>query len=177
MMGRLLHSVRSDPARSPLSRPELQASESITVSSPAFDDGAPMPRRHAGRGVGDDISPELNWTGIPDDARQLVLILDDIDVPLRTPLVHSIAVLRPDTGGLAAGHFSSEHVRIIPTMLAKKGYSGPRPIPGHGPHRYRFHLLALDRPVPQDVASPKQLYRAAANHVIARGTLTGSFQR
>lgn len=177
MMGRLLRSVRADPARSPLSRAELQAPGSITVSSPAFADGAPMPRCHAGKGVGDDISPELNWTGIPADAQQLVLILDDIDVPLRTPLTHSIAVLRPDTDGIAAGHFSSEHVRIIPTMLAKQGYSGPRPIPGHGPHRYRFHLLALDRPVPREVTSPRRLYRAAANHVIARGALTGSYER
>jgi phosphatidylethanolamine-binding protein (PEBP) family uncharacterized protein len=177
MIGRLLRPLRADPARSPLNRPGLQAQESIRITSPSFADGAPMPARHAGRGVGDDVSPELRWTGVPGSAMQLVLILDDIDVPLRTPLIHSIAILSPDTQGLAAGDFTSERVRIIPTMLAKRGYSGPRPIPGHGPHRYRFHLLALGLSIPAGIDSPKQLFHAAAGHVIAYGTLTGSYER
>lgn len=177
MIGTLLRAMRADPARSPLNWPGLQAPESIRITSPSFVDGAPIPARHAGRGVGDNVSPELNWTGIPYGTRQLALILDDIDVPLRTPLVHSIAVLDPDTNGLTAGEFTTDHARIIPTMLSKIGYSGPRPIPGHGPHRYRFHLLALDRSVPSEVDSPRQLFRTAAGNVIARGTLTGSYER
>lgn len=178
MIGRLLRPLRCDPARSPLNRPELHAPDSITVSSPEFDDGGAMPLRSAGRGVGDNISPELHWAEIPSNTCQLVLLLDDIDVPLRAPLIHNIAILRPDATGLAAGAFgTSENVRIIPTMLAADGYSGPRPIPGHGPHRYRFQLLALDISVPADVASPKQLFNNAAGHVLARGTLTGSYER
>lgn len=177
MIGRLLRAVRADPARSPLNSARLQAAQTITVSSPDFVDGGPMPASSAGHGVGDDISPTLRWTGVPAGTRQLVVVLDDIDVPLRTPLIHSVAVLGPDTDGLAAGAFTTDHARIIPTMLAKNGYSGPRPIPGHGPHRYRFHVLALDCPVPAEVTSPRQLFHSAAGHVIARGTLTGSYER
>jgi Raf kinase inhibitor-like YbhB/YbcL family protein len=177
LLGRLLRPLRADPARSPLSGKGFVAPRIITVSSPDFADGAPMPVRCAGPGVGDNQSPELHWTGVPSEARQLVLVLDDVDVPLRTPLIHSIAVLESDVGGLAAGAFTADQVRIIPTLLSKTGYSGPRPIPGHGPHRYRFHVLALDCPIPADVGSVKQLIAAASSHVIARGTLTGRYER
>jgi len=36
-----------------------------------------IPRRHTCEG--DDVSPELRWSGVPDGARSLVLILDDPD--------------------------------------------------------------------------------------------------
>lgn len=136
-----------------------------------------MPVRCAGPGVGDNQSPELHWTGVPAEARQLVLILDDVDVPLRAPLIHSIAVLDPELGGLAAGEFNADHVRVFPTMLSKTGYSGPRPIPGHGPHRYRFHVLALDFAITTQITSTKQLIDAASTRVVARGTLTGTYER
>ncbi|MUL49216.1 YbhB/YbcL family Raf kinase inhibitor-like protein [Mycobacterium sp. CBMA293] len=177
MIGRLLRPLRADPARSPLASSGFAAPQAITVSSLDFTDGAPMPARCAGAGVGDNESPELRWTGVPAETRQLVLVLDDVDVPLRTPLIHSIAVLEPGCTGLAAGAFTAKHVRVIPTMLSKTGYAGPRPIPGHGPHRYRFHVLALDCPLPTGINSPKQLMAAAPGHVIAMGTLTGSYER
>jgi phosphatidylethanolamine-binding protein (PEBP) family uncharacterized protein len=62
-------------------------------------------------------------------------------------------------------------------MLSKDGYSGPRPIPGHGAHRYRFHVLALGRRVPEDATSVKAVLAAASGHVMARGTLTGTYER
>lgn len=136
-----------------------------------------MPIRHAGRGVGDDASPALQWTGIPSGALALVLLLDDIDVPLPAPLTHCVAVLAADRAGLAEGDFTATTVRVVPTMLGRRGYCGPRPIPGHGPHRYRFHLLALDRAVPDGATNPRAVLDAADGHVLARGTLTGTFER
>ncbi|KAB7754130.1 YbhB/YbcL family Raf kinase inhibitor-like protein [Mycolicibacterium mucogenicum] len=176
-IGRVLRPMRADPARSPLVGQGFTAPQTITVSSPEFADGAPMPLACAGPGVGHNRSPELQWAGVPAESRQLVLVLDDVDVPLPTPLIHSIAVLEPNVSGLAAGAFTADQVRVIPTVLSKTGYSGPRPIPGHGPHRYRFHLLALDCPLPADINSAKHLIAAAAHHVLARGILTGSYER
>jgi phosphatidylethanolamine-binding protein (PEBP) family uncharacterized protein len=179
LIGRWLRPLRASAARSPLAGRAFDAPDAITVSSPAFVDGAAIPRRHAGRGVGDDVSPELQWTGVPPGASALVLWLDDVDVPLRAPLVHSIAVLDPGATGLAEGAFLSgaPGVRIVATMLGRNGYSGPRPIPGHGRHHYRFQLLALDRSVPDDTTSVKALLGTVAGHVIARGLLTGSYER
>ena len=54
---------------------------------------------------------------------------------------------------------------------------GPRPIPGHGPHHYRFLVLALDQPVPDRVADHAALLPAIAGHVLARGVLTGTYER
>ncbi|MDT5105295.1 MAG: hypothetical protein QOI25_2808 [Mycobacterium sp.] len=178
-IGRLLRPVRASAARSPLAGAGFAAPDTIAVTSPAFTDAGNIPRRHAGNGVGDDVSPELRWTGVPPGTAALVLLMDDVDVPLRTPLFHSVAVLEPGNDGLGEGEFrtGATGVRTVPTMLSKDGYSGPRPIGGHGPHRYRFHVLALARRVPEDAATVKAVLAAASGQVLARGTLTGTYER
>jgi Raf kinase inhibitor-like YbhB/YbcL family protein len=178
-IGTILRGLRADPARSPLASNGFDAPTTILVTSPAFTDGGPIPRRHAGKGVGDDISPEMLWQGVPPGTAALMLVMDDVDVPLRTPLIHSVAVLAPDVGGLSEGEFrkGTAGVRVVPTMLSKDGYSGPRPISGHGVHRYRFHVLALDRQMPEVSKSVKTVLAAASGHVLARGTLTGTYER
>ncbi len=177
MIGRILRPIRSGAGRSPLNRSGLWAPDTIRLTSPSFADGTAMPIRHAGRGVGEDISPALQWAEVPEPAVQLLLLLDDIDVPLPFPLMHSVAVLDPARTGLAEGEFVDGTVRVVPTLLSKHGYAGPRPIPGHGPHRYRFHLLALDRTVGADATTVKTVLAAGDGHVLARGTLTGTFER
>ena len=57
------------------------------------------------------------------------------------------------------------------------GYVGPAPIAGHGPHHYRFVVLALDTRVPDEVADHNALLAASAGHVVARGDLTGTYER
>ncbi|MET0704417.1 MAG: YbhB/YbcL family Raf kinase inhibitor-like protein [Mycobacterium sp.] len=178
MIGRLLRPIRASAARGPLAAAALTAPHTLTVTSPAFADGDPMPVRCAGPGVGDNVSPELRWQGLSGDTRQLILGLDDVDVPLPMPLLHNVAVLAPSLGGLDEGAFGPEPgVRVVPTRLSSTGYSGPRPIPGHGPHRYRFQLLALDCRVPGEVDTVKAVLAAAAGHVLARGMLTGTYER
>ena len=109
---------------------------------------APIPQKHAGEGVGDNVSPELQWSGVPADAKQLVLIMDDVDVPMPTPLMHTIAVIEPDLGGLGEGELKPGTTGIRLVKAFGDIYIGPRPIPGHGPHHYRFLVFALDQKVP-----------------------------
>jgi phosphatidylethanolamine-binding protein (PEBP) family uncharacterized protein len=179
VVGRLLRGLRADPSRSPLAANDFDAPVTITVTSPVFADGGPIPRRHAGRGVGDNVSPELRWQGVPPGTAALVVLLDDVDVPMRKPLIHNAAVLDPDRERLAEGEFVAgiPGVRNIPTMLSKTGYAGPRPIPGHGAHRYRFHVLALGGRLPEDATSVKAVLAGASGQVLARGTLTGVYER
>ncbi|WP_078282033.1 YbhB/YbcL family Raf kinase inhibitor-like protein [Mycobacteroides franklinii] len=179
LVGRVLRPLRADPSRSPLARAELMADQEIILTSPDFSDGTSIPSAAAGPGVGDNISPTLQWRQVPTTTAQLVLLLDDIDVPLPTPLMHTAAMLPPTATRIAAGALrrGEAGVRIIPTRLAKDGYSGPRPIRGHGPHRYRFHLLASDIPIPQDVGTVRTLLSMLSGHVIARGQLTGTYER
>jgi Raf kinase inhibitor-like YbhB/YbcL family protein len=179
MLGRLLGRVRAGEHRSPLAGPGFDAQCSITATSAAFTDGAAMPPSSAGKGVGENISPPLRWTGLPSTTRQVVLIIDDVDVPLPRPLWHTIAVIEPTVDGVAAGSLQpgTTGMRFIRADLGHHGYAGPRPIPGHGPHHYRFHVFAIDEPIADSVTSIKALLAAMNGHVLARGVLTGTYER
>jgi phosphatidylethanolamine-binding protein (PEBP) family uncharacterized protein len=179
MIGKLLRNVRAGEHRSPFAGAGFAAPYDITVTSTAFGDGSAMPAPSAGKGVGDNTSPQLSWTGLPRATRQLVLIIDDIDVPLPRPLLHTVAVIEPgvahvDSGALQPG---TEGIRFIPGSLGHRGYAGPRPIPGHGPHRYRFHVFALSEPIPDHVSTAKALLKQMPGHVLARGVVTGTYER
>ena len=82
VVGKLLRNVRAGERRSLLGGSGFAAPYGITVTSTAFTDGGVIPVASAGKGVGDNTSPQLSWTGVPPNTRQLVLIIDDVDVPL-----------------------------------------------------------------------------------------------
>jgi Raf kinase inhibitor-like YbhB/YbcL family protein len=179
LLGNLFRRVRAGAHRSPLAGSGFAAPESITVTSSAFTAGGAMPQSSAGKGVGDNTSPPLRWDGLPPDTRQVVLIIDDVDVPLPRPLLHSVAVIEPTVEGVAAGSLQpgTTGMRFIRADLGHRGYAGPRPIPGHGPHHYRFHVFAIDEPIADSVTSSKALLAAMTGHVLARGVLTGTYER
>jgi phosphatidylethanolamine-binding protein (PEBP) family uncharacterized protein len=179
MIGKLLRNVRAGEHKSPLAGSGFTAPYDITVTSAAFSDGGAMPVSSAGKGVGDNASPQLRWTGVPPATRQLVLIIDDVDVPLPRPLLHTVAVIEPGVQDIGTGALQpgTSGIRFIPGDIGHRGYAGPRPIPGHGPHRYRFHVLALDEPIPDHITKAKALLKQMAGHVIARGVLTGTYER
>jgi len=179
LLGKLFHSVRAGAHRSPLAGSGFAAPESITVTSSAFTDGGAMPRSSAGKEVGDNTSPPLRWDGLPADTRQVVLIIDDVDVPLPRPLLHSVAVIEPTVNCVAAGCLQpgTTGLRFIRADLGHCGYAGPRPIPGHGPHHYRFQVFAIDEQIADSVTTAKALLAVMSGHVLARGVLTGTYER
>lgn len=178
-LGKLLRGLRAGAHRSPLAGGAFAAPNTITVTSSAFADGGVMPTSSAGKGVGANASPPLRWADPPTGTRQLVLVIDDIDVPLPRPLVHTAAVIEPSVEGVAAGALQPgcPGIRFLRADLGHYGYAGPRPIPGHGPHRYRFQLFALDAPIPDTVTTTKSMLAATSGRVLARGTLTGTYER
>jgi hypothetical protein len=179
MIGKLLRNVRAGEHRSPFAGSDFAAPDDITVTSTAFGDGGAMPTTSAGKGVGDNSSPQLSWAGLPSQTRQVVLIIDDIDVPLPRPLLHTVAVIEPGVHSVDTGALQPEAagIRFIPGGLGRRGYAGPRPIPGHGPHRYRFLVFALDEPVEESVTKAKALLKQMSGHVLARGMLAGTYER
>ncbi|MGE2737436.1 YbhB/YbcL family Raf kinase inhibitor-like protein [Mycolicibacterium vaccae] len=174
--GRLLRRVRAGGHRSRLAR--IDVPETIVVTSDAFPDGGIIPVKYAGKGVGDNLSPALRWSGVPDRTAALVLIVEDDDVPLPRPLIHTIAILdaRIDNVGEGALQPNNPDIRFIKTALGR-GYSGPRPIPGHGWHHYCFHLFALKKPVPETVDTVEELLPAIRLDATAHGVLTGVYRR
>ncbi len=173
-LGRLLISRRADASLSAWNL--LDSDTDLIVTSPSFTDGEPLPRRFAGKGVGDNVSPALAWSGVPVEADHLVFVLEDIDAPLARPLLHTLAILSPDAtalpeGGLAAGTPGIEFLR----GPLGSGYRGPRPIVGHGIHRYRFMLFAVEGDI--DVTSPRTAIASMAGHVVARGRIVATYER
>lgn len=178
-LGRLLRKVRAVEGRSVWNRPELAAPDALRLSSPAFAEGGRMPASSAGPGMGANLSPALEWNSVPLGARTLLLVIEDLDAPKRTPLVHTLAILDAATDGLAEGDLapSNTSIRFVRTALGPGGYHGPQPIPGHGPHHYGFYLFALDVRIPDAARTTREVLAAAGSHVLARGRTLGTFER
>lgn len=175
VVGTLIRPVRAGQRRSRLTL--ISAPNVITVTSCAFENGEAMPPVHAGKGLGDNVSPALRWSGVPHDTNALVLIVEDVDVPLPRPLWHTVAMLHGDIDHLDTGalHPHNPEIRFFKTFLGR-GYSGPRPISGHGAHRYCFHLFALNA-APTVRARRADLLRDIREKVVGRGLLIGTYQR
>ncbi|MCU1640145.1 MAG: phosphatidylethanolamine-binding family protein [Nocardia sp.] len=184
-IARLLRSVRAGIEKTAWHQAATAgAPELITVTSTAFDEGAAIPQRHAGKGVGADVSPALEWSGVPAAAVELVLIIEDPDAPLPRPIVHGLfsGIDAHRTGipegALALDNSAHPTSRVGVGSFKRRGYAGPRPIPGHGPHRYIFQLFALDAASGLgDESALAEALTAINGHVIARGKLTGIYER
>lgn len=181
-LGRLLRGVRAGEAKLAWRGPALATvPETLAVSSPAFAPGMPMPLRYAGAGVGDNRSPPLSWTGAPDGAAELVLIVEDPDVPLPRPFVHLLAYgVAPDRRGFDEGALAPGRPGVLfgRNTGGSAGYAGPRALPGHGPHGYHFELIALSRPSGlAPGASLAEALAAIAPCAVAKGRLVGTFEQ
>ena len=182
-LGTWLRGIRASEKHLAFNDPRFAAAPvTISLTSSAFLDGGPMPKRYAGAGVGDNISPPLGWTDLPPATRELALIMQDPDVPLPRPVTHMVVIGIP-TGwtGLAEGALAATAgppLAFGRGLLARAGYAGPRPITGHGPHRYVFQIFALDR----RLALPPQpkldaVLAGIAESLLARGVLVGTYER
>jgi phosphatidylethanolamine-binding protein (PEBP) family uncharacterized protein len=184
LLGSLLRNRRAGDTHTAWNLPNLHAPDELTLTSRHFDDGATIPLAHCAEHIGgDDLSPHLAWTAPPAGTAELLLVVEDIDVPIAKPAVHCLALIDPsreqlDPGALAA-RAPATGVRILRSTIGR-GYHGPGPIKGHGPHRYIFQLFALSTPVtlptPHRVR-PRTLLPAVPAPVLNRGRLTGTYER
>ena len=155
---------------------------SFTLHSPAFSHQGSIPRPYTCQGK--DISPPLEWSGVPEGTRSLALIVDDPDAPdpaaPRMTWVHWLLYnLPPTASGLMEG--------VAPDLLPegtlegvndwhRTGYGGPCPPVGR--HRYFHKLYALDTLLP-DLGRPDKptLEAAMKGHVIASAELVGTYAK
>ncbi|MEO7016952.1 MAG: YbhB/YbcL family Raf kinase inhibitor-like protein [Leifsonia sp.] len=91
-LGLLLRKRRAGQHTLVWAHPDLQAPETFTLTSPAFDHGEPIPERHRGRLRGPNVSPALTWTAPPTDTRELVLVVQDPDAPFGKPATHALTI-------------------------------------------------------------------------------------
>jgi Raf kinase inhibitor-like YbhB/YbcL family protein len=146
----------------------------LTLTSAAFASAARIPRRHTGEG--EDLSPPLEWSGLPAGAKELALICDDPDAPRPKPWVHWVLYALPAT--LRELKEGSAFGMAGPNDSGDTGYSGPMPPNGHGVHRYFFRLYALDTVLDAEPGWTKEkLLSEIKGHVLAQAELMGTYER
>jgi Raf kinase inhibitor-like YbhB/YbcL family protein len=151
----------------------------LTITSSAFKDGGEIPARYTYQG--EDISPPLAWSGLPQDVQSLVLIVDDPDVPdpaapERTWVHWVLYNIPPSVTGLPEG------VKELPKGVTegvndwkRKGYGGPHPPIGR--HRYFFKLYALNTKLQFGHPPTKaEVEEAIWSYVLSEATLMGTYQ-
>ncbi len=157
--------------------------QKITVQSKAFGPNQPIPKRYTGEG--EDVSPPLSWSGVPEGTKELALIVDDPDAPVAEPWVHWVIYKIPDgVRELPEGIPATEKVSNPAGAVQGKntwpaiGYKGPMPPKGHGVHHYHFKLYALDATLDlKPGLDKKALLKAMSGHILAEGELVGTYQR
>jgi Raf kinase inhibitor-like YbhB/YbcL family protein len=145
----------------------------FALESDAFQNAEAIPTRHTCDG--DDLSPPLAWTNVPEETQSLALVVDDPDAPSGV-FTHWVAWdLDPGAGGLGEGESAPSEGR---NDFGTTGYRGPCPPPGHGRHRYVFRLYALgERLELLSGAAKAELERAIEGRVLTTAELVGTYER
>jgi len=129
---------------------------------------------------GENISPQLSWSGIPDSVKELILICDDPDAPAGTWVHWVLYGLSPDTNGLPENVAQKEKASGATqgkNDFGKIGYGGPCPPRGKA-HRYFFRLYAIDKTLNlKPGAIKKDVMKAIDGHIMAQGELMGKYGR
>ena len=164
-------------------KPGFGSHNSIEVRSTGFTAGEWLPRKFTQEA--DNVSPNVVWSNVPENTKELVLICEDPHAPIPEPFVHWIIY-----GISPKVHAFQEDIRVDsrPEVLqgAKQGknskgvnaYIGPFPPIASGPHYYYFQMFALDTELNlAEGCEREEVVRKMEGHVIAQGTFIGIYER
>jgi Raf kinase inhibitor-like YbhB/YbcL family protein len=155
---------------------------SLRITSPAFVEGRDIPARYTCEGQ--DVSPPLEWSDVPRNAKTLALIVDDPDAPdpakPQRVYVHWVVYNIPASVDSLKENASKDGMPKGALQgnndWGKAEYGGP--CPPIGRHRYFFKLYALDRELAGLSAATKaDLERAMQGHIVGTGELMGTYQK
>ena len=150
----------------------------IKLTTTAFQEGEQIPKKYTCDG--ENISPPLEWSGIPQGTQSIALICDDPDAPMGT-WVHWVVFNIPASLNKLSEKIPDNKVLEDGTSqgsndFRKIGYGGPCP-PG-GTHRYFFKIYALDKRVELTPGATKgKLLHEMSEHILAEGKLMGKYSR
>lgn len=145
----------------------------MKIESPVFAEGGQIPPQYTCDG--EDYSPELIISDVPEGTKSFVLIVDDPDASSGNWVHWTMWNIVPETRVIKE--------RTVPlgavegeTDFKKPGYGGP--CPARGNHRYYFKLYALDTLLSLPVRSTKSDIEAAiVGHSIAEASVMGRYER
>ncbi len=150
----------------------------LEVTSTAFKAGARIPTVYTCDG--DDTSPQLAWSAPPEATKSVAIICDDPDAPWKTWVHWVVYQIRPEVRelkeALPQDAQFEDGTRQGRTDFGRVGYGGP--CPPSGTHRYFFKVYALDIELTLAPGATKaQLEAAMKGHVVAEGSLMGTYSR
>jgi Raf kinase inhibitor-like YbhB/YbcL family protein len=154
----------------------------LSLSSPVFKHNGPIPKLYTCQGK--DLSPALDWSGLPDGTKSVALVVDDPDAPdpaaPKRVWVHWVLYnIPPDATGLREGVNATSlpaGTRQGRNDWDRTGYGGP--CPPIGRHRYFHKLYALDVALP-DLKQPTKstLMDAMEGHILGKAELIGTYEK
>lgn len=149
------------------------------IESPVFRNGSTIPDEYTGEGR--NISPPLHWSGVPEEAKELVLICEDPDAPGTEPFTHWVVYnIQPNREKLPAGVSADESEGVEfaqgENSYHELGYHGPKPPPGEA-HHYHFKLYALDTNLNLPAGLPKEdVLAAMQGHICSEAEFIGLYR-
>lgn len=158
------------------STPQTTAPVFKLISS-AFKEGERIPRAYTCDGV--NVSPPLEWSGVPKTARTLAIIADDPDAPAGTWVHWVLYNLSAENMGFVENLPQDENLKAGGFQgkndFEKIGYGGP--CPPSGTHRYFFKIYAIDMELPLKAGATRaDVEKAMAGHVVAQAQLMGTYR-
>lgn len=166
----ILVSLGASSCRTGVKEPEVPST--LVLKSPAFEAGKPIPEKYSAYGA--NVSPPLEWTGVPEGTVTYALVVEDPDAPSSTPFVHWVLY------NIAASAQSiPEGMPPVGSVPGKNGmdtigYFGPKP--PSGVHHYHFKLFALSKVLTlAPGATRDELMKQISGSTLARGELVGTY--
>jgi Raf kinase inhibitor-like YbhB/YbcL family protein len=160
---------------------DASAAMAFSLTSPAFNTGEKIPSRYTCEG--EDVSPPLAISGVPDGTKSLALIIDDPDAPdpkaPKRVWVHWLLYNLPaDTEAVPEDSSRTGLPKGAVTGVSDRkeaAYHGP--CPPIGRHRYFHKLYALDTLLPVKAITKPELEAAMRGHVLAETSLMATYQK
>ena len=153
----------------------VASAQSLTITSPAFQQGGQIPSKFTCDAGAAAVNPQLVFGNVPAKTQSLVLIMDDPDVPKTlVPSGEFVHWLKWDIAPTSTGIAEGEGKDGINGM-GKPGYMGP--CPPDRSHRYFFKLYALDTKLTGAYKNKAELEKAMEGHIIQRAELMANYER
>jgi len=159
----------------------------FTLTSESVTDGQPLGNDQVsgimGAG-GKDVSPQLSWSGFPEETRSFAVTVYDPDAPTLSGFWHwAVADLPVEVTSLAADAGNGDPLPGGAVTLANdaglKRFIGAAPPAGHGPHRYYIavHALPVESLGLPDGATPAYLGFNLFGQAIARAVIHATYEQ